>query len=95
MKAGKIPFQVFALHRGGEHEKAKKIIAGKDKNGLDWTLDFVWSNRDFEKWIGLKALPSYYIVDKNAHVRAVIVGHLKGTFDTIKWLITEVEKRDQ
>jgi hypothetical protein len=94
VKAGKFPYQVFALHRGGEDEKAKKQIAGKDKKGQDWSLDFVWSSKAFDKWIGLKALPSYYILDKNAKVRAFIEGHPTGTMETLKWLVSEIEKRD-
>ena len=94
VKAGKVPFQVFAVHRGGQHEKAVKIIEGKDAKDQDWNLNFVWSSKEFDKWIGLKGLPSYYLIDKNAKVRAVVLGHPKETMETMKWLADEIEKRD-
>ncbi len=93
VKAGKVPFQVFAVHRGGEHDKAKKIISGKDAKDQDWGLDFVWSTKAFDKWIGLKGVPSYYLIDTNAKVRAVIVGHPKGSLETLKWLAEQIEQR--
>jgi hypothetical protein len=89
---GKLPFQMFALHRGGDNPKARKIIDGKDANGKDWSLDFVWSSPDFEKKIGLKGLPSYYLVDKTGRVRALFKGHPAGSLETLKWLASEIEK---
>ncbi len=89
----KLPFPVFAFHRGGSHEKAVKIVDGKDANGKDWLLDFVWSTPEFEKQLGgVKGLPSYYVVDKSGRVRAVIKGHPEDVIGTLRWLAEEIEK---
>jgi hypothetical protein len=93
---GKLPFKIFALHRGGENEKARKIIAGKDAKGRAWTLDFLWSTKDFEKQLGgVKGLPSYYVLDSEGRVRAVIKGHSKTTISTLDWLIEQIKKDDE
>jgi hypothetical protein len=87
-------FRFFAFHRGGEAEKAKKIIAGKDAKGNAWAIDFVWSTPQFEKQFGgVKGLPSYYVLDKTGRVRAVIKGHSKDTLETLKWLMSELDKQ--
>jgi hypothetical protein len=92
---GKLPFKVVALHRGGENEKARKIIAGKDAKGRAWTLDFLWSTKDFEKQLGgVKGLPSYYVLDGSGRVRAVIKGHSKTTISTLEWLMEQIKKTD-
>jgi hypothetical protein len=89
---GMLPFRAYALHRGGEHEKARKIVAGKDAKGRDWSLDFIWSSRDFEKQFGeVKGLPSYYILDREGRVRAVIKGHTKRTLETLDWLVKQID----
>jgi hypothetical protein len=89
-----LPFRAYAFHRGGENPKAKKIIAGKDAKGHAWALTFVWSSPEFEKQIGgVRGLPSYYVMDKTGRVRAVIKGHSKDTLETLKWLITEMDKQ--
>ncbi len=89
----KLPFPAYAFHRGGENEKAVKIIDGKDANGKDWALDFVWSTPEFEKQFGgIKGLPSYYLIDKEGRARAVLKGHPKDTIGTLKWLAEEIEK---
>ena len=91
---GTLPFRVYALHRGGEHEKARKIVEGKDAKGRPWVLDFVWSTPAFEKRLGgVMGLPSYYVLDAQGRVRAVIKGHTKHTLETLAWLVKEVEKR--
>ena len=91
---GKIPFQVFALHRGGKHEKGEKIIAEKSKLGDDWVLDFLWSTPDFEKQFGgVKGLPSYYLIGPDGRVRAVVKGQSKNTLETLVWLRDQIEKR--
>ncbi len=91
---GTLGFRSYALHRGGEHEKARKIVDGKDAKEHEWSVDFVWSNAAFEKQLGgVKGLPSYYVLDKTGRVRAMIKGHSKGTLDTIRWLISEIENR--
>jgi hypothetical protein len=92
---GKLSYPVYALHRGGEHEKAKKIIAGKDAKGRAWSLDFLWSTREFEKQLGgVKGLPSYYVLDSQARVRAMIKGHSKQTMATLQWLIDQLNAQD-
>ena len=91
---GKVPFQVFALHRGGEHEKGKKIISEKSKLGDEWALDFLWSTPEFEKQLGgVKGLPSYYLIGPDGRVRAIMKGHPKGTLETLVWLRDQIEKR--
>jgi hypothetical protein len=91
---GALPFRFYALHRGGEHEKARKIITGQDAKGHPWGLDFVWSTPAFERQLGgVVGLPSYYVLDKQGRVRAVIKGHTKHTLETLAWLVKEVEKR--
>ena len=91
---GKVPFPVYALHRGGEHEKAVKIISDKSKLGHDWVVDFLWSTPEFEKQFGgVKGLPSYYLVGSDGRVRAVLKGHPKNTLETLLWLRDEMEKR--
>jgi hypothetical protein len=91
-KSGQLNFQVFAFHRGGEHPRGKKIIAGKDAHGKEWALDFVWSSPEFEKQLGgVKGLPSYYILDAQGRVRGVIKGHTKTTLATLKWLVEQTK----
>jgi len=71
---GKVPFPVYALHRGGKHEKGEKIIADKSHElGDQWVIDFLWSTPELEKQFGgVKGLPSYYLVGPDGRVRAVI-----------------------
>jgi hypothetical protein len=89
----KVPFQVFALHRGGKNEKGEKIIADKSKLGDAWVLDFLWSTPEFEKQFGgVKGLPSYYLVGSDGRVRAVLKGHSKNTMETLTWLRDQIEK---
>lgn len=91
---GTLPFRAYALHRGGEHEKARKIVDGKDTKGREWKVDFVWSSKEFEKQFGeVKGLPSYYVIDSAGRVRAVIKGHSKKTMQTLEWLVAEIGKR--
>jgi hypothetical protein len=91
----KLPFKVYALHRGGENEKARKIIAGKDAKGRAWTLDFLWSTKDFERQLGgVKGLPSYYVLDGSGRVRAMVKGHSKTTISTLEWLIEQIQKEN-
>lgn len=91
---GTLGFRTYAFHRGGEHEKARKIIEGKDAQGREWNVDFVWSTEQFEKQLGgVKGLPSYYVLDAAGRVRAMIKGHAKDTLGTLRWLIAEIEKR--
>ncbi|MBU0509434.1 hypothetical protein KKH27_11455 [bacterium] len=91
---GTFDFRVFVFHRGGEHEKARKIVEGKDANDREWKVDFVWSSDTFEKQLGgVKGLPSYYVLDSTGRVRAMIKGHAKDTLETLRWLIGEIEKR--
>lgn len=93
-RAGKVPFPVYALHRGGEHDKAKKIIAGKNAMGEEWNLDFLWSTPEFEKQLGgVKGLPSYYLIGPDGRVRAMLKGHPKNMMETLLWLQSEIEKR--
>ncbi len=93
-REGKLPFPVYALHRGGEHDKAKKIIAEKNAMGEEWNLDFLWSTPEFEKQLGgVKGLPSYYLIGPDGRVRAVLKGHPKNTLETLVWLQGEIEKR--
>lgn len=90
-KNHQLPFQLFAFHRGGENPKAVKIIQNKNAKGEDWLLDFVWSNKDFEKQLGgVKGLPSYYVIDSAGRVRAVLKGHSKDTLQTLKWLTDQI-----
>ena len=90
----KLPYRFYALHRGGEHEKARKIVDGKDVKGRGWALEFVWSSKEFEKqFIEVKGLPSYYVLDPDGCVRAIIKGHTKRTLETLAWLVGEIEKR--
>jgi len=90
---GKLPCKVYALHRGGENEKARKIISGKDAKGRAWTLDFLWSTTNFEKQLGgVKGLPSYYVLDGQARVRAMLKGHSKTTMSTLEWLIDQIKQ---
>jgi hypothetical protein len=90
----KLPFPAYAFHRGGQHEKADKILAGKDAKGNEWTLDFVWSTPEFEKQFGgIKGLPSYYLIDKKGFVKAVIKGHPKDTLGTLAWLAEQLDKQ--
>ena len=92
----RLPFQMFALHRGGENDKAKAIIAGKAADGNDWKLDFAWSTPAFEKQFGgVKGLPSYYFIDKTGRMRAVLKGHSKDMLETIVWMTKQVEARSQ
>lgn len=89
-----LPFRTYALHRGGEHEKARKIIDGKDAKAREWAVDFVWSSKEFEQQLGgVVGLPSYYVLDRDGRVRAMIKGHSKDTHETLKWLIAEIAKR--
>jgi hypothetical protein len=90
----KLPFRLYAMHRGGANDKARKIIAGNDAKGKPWTLDFVWSSKEFEQQLagGVKGLPSYYVVDRAGRVRAVVKGHSKDTVETLKWLIAQVDQ---
>lgn len=92
---GKVPFPVYALHRGGKHEKGEKIIADKSHElGDNWVIDFLWSTPEFEKQFGgVKGLPSYYLVGPDGRVRAVIKGHPQNTLETLIWLRDEIEKR--
>ena len=91
---GNLGFRFCAFHRGGEHEKARKIVDGKDAHDREWKVDFVWSTDDFEKQLGgVKGLPSYYVLDAAGRVRAMIKGHAKDTLDTLRWLIGEIGKR--
>ena len=91
---GKVLFPVYALHRGGEHERAVKIIADTSTYGDEWVIDFLWSTPDFEKQFGgVKGLPSYYLVGSDGRVRAVLKGHPKNTLETLLWLRDEIEKR--
>lgn len=90
----KLPYRVYALHRGGEHEKARKIIDGKDTKNREWVVDFVWSSKEFEDQLGgVVGLPSYYLMDRDGRVRAMIKGHSKGTHETLLWLMEEIAKR--
>ena len=90
----KLPFPLYALHRGGQHEKADKILAGKSALGDEWKLDFLWSTPEFEKQFGgVKGLPSYYLIGPDGRVRAIFKGHPKGTLETLVWLRDEIEKR--
>jgi hypothetical protein len=88
-----IPFQFFAFHRGGEADKAKEIIQGKDAKGNEWNIDFVWSTKEFEQWLGVSGLPSYYLIDKQGRARALIAGHPDDMMATLVWLAEEIEKR--
>ncbi len=93
-REGKVPFPVYALHRGGEQEKAKKIIAEKNAMGEEWNLDFLWSTPEFEKQLGgVKGLPSYYLIGPDGRVRAMLKGQPKNTLETLLWLQGEIEKR--
>jgi hypothetical protein len=93
-REGKLPFPVYALHRGGPNDKAVKIINGKNAFGEDWDLDFLWSTPEFEKELGgVKGLPSYYLIGPDGRVRAIIKGHPKDTVETLIWLQNEIEKR--
>lgn len=90
----KLPFNVYAFHRGGEKEQAVKVISGPDKLGKEWRLDFVWSTPEFERQFGgIRGLPTYYVIDKSGRARAVLKGHPKDTEETLKWLVAEIEKR--
>ncbi len=90
----KVPFQFFALHRGGKKPQGEKIIADKSKLGDAWAIDFVWSTPEFEKQFGgVKGLPSYYVIGPDGRVRAVIKGHSSKTMETLTWLQTEIQKR--
>ena len=92
---GKVPFPVYALHRGGKHEKGEKIIADKSHElGDEWVIDFLWSTPELEKQFGgVKGLPSYYLIGPDGRVRAVIKGHPKNTVETLVWLQGEIQKR--
>jgi hypothetical protein len=93
-REGKVPFPVYALHRGGKNDKAVKIISEKNALGEDWNLDFLWSTPEFEKQFGgVKGLPSYYLIGPDGRVRAVIKGHPKNTMETLIWLNSELDKR--
>jgi len=93
-KDKQLNFQIFAFHRGGKKPQAVKIIQGKDAKGKPWALDFVWSSKDFEEQLGgVVGLPSYYIIDSQAHLRGVVKGHSEGTLATIKWLVDEIGKQ--
>ena len=91
-QSNQFPYQVFAFHRGSENEKASKIISGKDAQGREWVLDFVWSTPEFEKQLGgVRGLPSYYVIDSTGRARAVVKGHSKDTLATLKWLVEQVD----
>ena len=89
-----ISYKVYALHRGGEHAKAAEIINGPDKQGKPWKLNFVWSTPEFERQFGgIRGLPTYYVIDKEGRARAVLKGHPNDTLETLKWLVSQIERR--
>jgi len=89
-----MPFKLYAVHAEGENEGAHKLLDSTDVNGKQWALTFLWGTEEFRKQLGgVNSFPSYYILDKEARPRALIVGHSPYTAETIEWLISEIQKR--
>jgi tetratricopeptide (TPR) repeat protein len=89
-----MPFKLYAVHAEGDNEGARKLLDSTDVNGKEWALTFLWGTEEFRKQLGgVNSFPSYYILDKEARPRAMLVGHSPYTAATIEWLIGEIEKR--
>jgi hypothetical protein len=90
----KLPFKFYAVHAEGDKPEARALIDSTDYNGKDWALTFLWGTEDFDKQLGgVKAYPSYFILDEQARPRAMLIGHSDKTVQTLEWLIEEIKKR--